>query len=218
MDLEPIDLSRIAGVDEVGRGCLFGPVVTAAVILDDHASRALIQLGLKDSKKLSPSQRQHLALEIQQRAIDYQIGLASVAEIDRLNILRASLLAMARAVHQLSPAPDHCWVDGNQRIPDLIIPQTTLIGGDNRAANIAAASVLAKVSRDRLLTSLDRAYPGYDLSRNKGYGTARHRQALTDLGLTRHHRRSFAPCQAIEQLHLFATAQPPPRRDESHSS
>lgn len=208
MDSETIEMSRIAGVDEVGRGCLFGPVVTAAVILSDRASRDLLNLGLRDSKKLSARQRQRLALEIQDRAIDFQLALATVTEIDRLNILQASLLAMHRAVLQLQPRPDRCWVDGNQRIPNLGIDQDCLIGGDNQAANIAAASVLAKVSRDRLLDCLDRAYPGYDLRHNKGYGTQSHRQALAALGLTRHHRRSFAPCRAA-QLSLFPEDSPP---------
>jgi ribonuclease HII len=203
MDADALPLSRIAGVDEVGRGCLFGPVVTAAVILDDRSSEDLRRLGLKDSKKLSARQRDRLVLEIQDRAIDYQIGMATVAEIDRLNILQASLLAMHRAVLRLTPCPDRCWVDGNQRIPGLEIPQDCLVGGDDRAANIAAASVLAKVSRDRLITCLAETYPGYGLANNKGYGTQLHRQGIRDLGLTRYHRRSFAPCQVVEQLTLL---------------
>ncbi len=187
-----------AGVDEVGRGCLFGPVVAAAVILPDGSDTPLLTAGVTDSKLLSPRQRQNFAQQIAAIAVDCQIGVASVAEIDRLNILQASLLAMRRAVLKLRVMPDGCWVDGNQRIPNLPMAQQTWVKGDLECVAIAAASIVAKVWRDDLITRLDSQYPGYDLSRNKGYGTAKHRAALQRLGLTPQHRRSFAPCQVTQ--------------------
>lgn len=198
---------RIAGVDEVGRGALFGPVVAAAVVLSDAAAETLLALGVKDSKQLSPAVRQALAKAIRQQAVDCQIGWASVSEIDRLNILQASLLAMRRAVLRLSPAPTMCLVDGNQMIPQLAIAQQTWIKGDQRSCAIAAASIVAKVWRDALLVRLARRYPDYDLITNKGYGSPRHRQALARLGPSRQHRLSFAPCRAAltpEQLELLS--------------
>jgi ribonuclease HII len=185
----------IAGVDEVGRGALFGPVVAAAVILPKTAEQPLIAAGVTDSKKLSPSQRQQLAIQIRAAAIACQIGIASVREIDRLNILQASLLAMHRAIARLSPQPDFCLIDGNQRVPNLAIPQQTLVQGDSRALAIAAASIVAKVWRDQLIERLAGRYPGYDLASNKGYGTQKHRLGLEKQGVSAQHRRSFAPCQ-----------------------
>ncbi|MFQ3616259.1 MAG: ribonuclease HII [Cyanobacteriota bacterium] len=185
----------IAGVDEVGRGALFGPVVAAAVILPDGAAAELTTLGVTDSKLLSAMQRDRLVEQVRRLAIDCQIGFASVREIDRLNILQASLLAMRRAIARLSPQPDLCLVDGNQRIPNLLIPQQTIIKGDQSCVAIAAASILAKVWRDRLIVRLAARYPHYDLATNKGYGTAAHRRALQTYGCTPQHRRSFKPCQ-----------------------
>ncbi len=185
----------IAGVDEVGRGCLFGPVVAAAVILPVAAEDSLAAAGVTDSKKLSATQRSHLATQIRAVAIAHQIGIASVQEIDRLNILQASLLAMKRAIARLSVQPDFCWVDGNQKIPHLLIPQQTLVKGDEKSLAIAAASILAKVWRDRLMVRLSERYPGYDIANNKGYGTAKHRAGLQKLGVTTQHRLSFSPCQ-----------------------
>jgi ribonuclease HII len=184
-----------AGVDEVGRGCLFGPVVAAAVILPIAAHESLAAAGVTDSKKLSAGQRELLAEKIREVAIAYQIGMASVWEIDRLNILQASLLAMHRAIERLSVQPDFCLIDGNQKIPRLLIPQQTLVKGDEKSLAIAAASILAKVWRDRLIVRLANRYPGYDLATNKGYGTAKHRAGLQMLGVTRQHRLSFSPCQ-----------------------
>lgn len=186
---------RVAGVDEVGRGALFGPVVAAAVVLSPEAATELRALGVRDSKQLSARRRQALVEPIQARAIAYAVAAASVDEIDRLNILGATLLAMRRALEQLDPAPDHCLVDGNRPIPALFCSQETVIQGDRHSIAIAAASILAKVDRDAQILQLAAAYPGYDLAANKGYGTAAHRAALQRLGPTPLHRRSFAPCQ-----------------------
>jgi ribonuclease HII len=185
----------IAGVDEVGRGALFGPVVAAAVILPTTVEQQLWAAGVTDSKKLSPLQRQTLATQIRDVAIACQIGIASVREIDRLNILQASLLAMHRAITRLNPPPDFCLIDGNQRVPNLAIPQQTLVKGDSRALAIAAASIVAKVWRDQLIERLAGRYPGYDLASNKGYGTQKHRLGLEKQGVSAQHRRSFTPCQ-----------------------
>jgi ribonuclease HII len=185
---------RIAGVDEVGRGTLFGVVVAAAVILPKTALPDCQAWGIKDSKKLSATRREQLVPLIHQTAIAYQIGIATVAEIDALNILQASLLAMKRAIIGLSVTPELCLIDGNRQIPHLDLPQQTLVKGEERAVSIAAASILAKVWRDRLMTELAVVYPMYDLDRNKGYGTAKHLQAIAEHGITCEHRRSFAPC------------------------
>jgi ribonuclease HII len=201
-DLTP-DLSAaqvIAGVDEVGRGCLFGPVVAAAVILPDSATVALTEAGVTDSKLLSALQRQHLATHIKALTIAYRIGYASVREIDRLNILQASLLAMRRAVLRLQVQPDLCLIDGNQKIPGLGLPQQTVVKGDQTSLAIAAASIIAKVWRDELISRLAVRYPQYDLARNKGYGTAAHRQALQQFGPSPYHRMSFEPCRVLRQV------------------
>lgn len=186
---------QIAGVDEVGRGALFGPVVAATVILSNTATQQLVHQGMTDSKKLSPQRRLVLVDQIREMATGFRVGMASVYEIDRHNILQASLLAMRRSVLGLLVAPQLCLVDGNQRIPDLPMLQKTVIKGDQSEPAIAAASILAKVWRDQLIVRLARRYPGYDLASNKGYGSAKHRQALQALGPTRQHRLSFAPCQ-----------------------
>lgn len=196
-------LSLIAGVDEVGRGALFGPVVAAAVILRDEALPALAIAGVTDSKLLSAVQRSTLAAQIRSCAVAYQVCYASVREIERLNILQASLLAMKRAVFKLTVAPDLCLIDGNQRVPGLCLPQQTMIKGDQRSLSIAAASILAKVWRDELITRLSSKYPQYNLASNKGYGTPAHRLALQQHGPSRFHRRSFSPCRPtsiVEEL------------------
>ncbi len=200
----PSTPDRIAGVDEVGRGCLFGPVVASAVMLSGDAVLQLQAMGLTDSKKLSASQREALDGEIRSRAISYALGLASVAEIDQINILQASLLAMRRAVLKLTPEPSFCLVDGNQLIPQLRCDQQTVVGGDAVEPAIAAASILAKVWRDRLIQRLDAQYPGYALASNKGYGTAAHRQGLEKQGPSALHRLSFSPCQPAKQLELLS--------------
>ncbi len=184
----------VAGVDEVGRGALFGPVVAAAAILSDEQASALQAMGVGDSKTLSGDRRLRLAREIQAVAIDCRIGWASAREIDRLNILQASLLAMKRAILRLDPPPQFCLIDGNQRVPNLEIPQHSIVGGDRLEVAIAAASIVAKVWRDTLIVRLDRKYPGYDLAANKGYGTRKHREALRACGPSTQHRLSFAPC------------------------
>lgn len=197
----PPELSPlIAGVDEVGRGALFGPVVAAAVILSESAAMDLQSLGVTDSKRLSPRRRELLIEPIKALATTCAIGYASVQEIDRINILQASLLAMHRAVRRLSPPPTLCRVDGNQRIPHLAIPQQTVIQGDQSDTAIAAASILAKVWRDQLIIRLDCRYPGYGLAKHKGYGSAEHRQAIQTLGPTRQHRQSFRGCQLALDL------------------
>ncbi|HAX76143.1 MAG TPA: ribonuclease HII [Cyanobacteria bacterium UBA11372] len=187
----------VAGVDEVGRGCLFGPVVAAAVILPDAAAAELVAAGLKDSKKLTSVGRRRFAEQIQAVAIDYKIGFARVEEIDRLNIFHGSLLAMKRAVMKLKVQPDLCLVDGKWPIPNLPIEQKTLIKGDEISPAIAAASIIAKVWRDDLIMRLALKYPEYDLVGNKGYGTPKHLQALQKYGPSRLHRRSFSPCRSF---------------------
>ncbi len=177
----------IAGVDEVGRGPWAGPVVTAAVIPGKNFDCN----GIQDSKKLSPQKREDLAERIRQQA-DVSIGSASVSEIDDLNILQATFLAMRRAVEGLSQSPGLVLVDGN-KAPDLPCPVQTVIKGDQISASIAAASIVAKVERDRLMSKLAEDYAGYGWERNKGYGTREHRDGLESHGITPHHRRSFAP-------------------------
>ncbi|MFH0954192.1 MAG: ribonuclease HII [Verrucomicrobiota bacterium] len=187
---------RVAGVDEAGRGPLAGPVVAAAVVFDPdfiehHASRLFD--GLTDSKRLSESRRDFffgLLLECAQAGIG--VGQADVNEIDARNILRATHLAMARALAQLDPAPDHALVDGRP-VPDLPCSSTAIVGGDGRSLSIAAASVVAKVTRDRIMVELDRQYPNYGFARHKGYGTPEHLRALRKYGPTPVHRRSFEP-------------------------
>lgn len=185
----------VAGVDEVGRGCLFGPVVAAAVILPDEVLSELQNVGVKDSKQLTNIGRKKFDLVIRQVALDYGIGYCSAAEIDQLNIFQASLLAMKRAVTKLKLRPNLCLIDGKWPIPDLEIPQQSIIKGDEQVLAIAAASIIAKVWRDELIRRLAKKYPEYDLEANKGYGTARHLLALKKYGPSRHHRRSFRPCQ-----------------------
>ncbi|MDY7013673.1 MAG: ribonuclease HII [Cyanobacteriota bacterium] len=185
----------VAGVDEVGRGALFGPVVAAAVLLPPSAWEKLAIAGVKDSKQLSAKKREVLAQTIKTVAVDARIGLATVAEIDRMNILQASLLAMKRAVLKLEPQPERCLIDGRFALPDLPIPQETLVGGDRNSLAIAAASIVAKVWRDDLIVRLARKYPDYDLAANKGYGTKRHCSALQQHGPSPQHRLSFRPCR-----------------------
>ena len=182
----------VAGVDEVGRGPLCGPVVTAAVILDP--ARPII--GLNDSKKLNEARREALFDEICEKALAWCIARAEVEEIDRLNILHATMLAMQRAVEGLSVTPRLALIDGN-RCPQLSVPSASVIQGDGQVPAIAAASILAKVSRDREMRALDLCYPGYGLAGHKGYPTPAHFEALRLLGPTPIHRRSFAPVRAL---------------------
>ncbi|WGV26420.1 ribonuclease HII [Halotia branconii] len=185
----------IVGVDEVGRGALFGPVVAAAVILPPCAISELMAAGIKDSKKLSSSRRTQMAQLISTLAIDWKIGFASTAEIDQINILQATLLAMKRAVLKLKVQPVICLVDGNQPMKDLPVPQQTIVKGDERSLNIAAASIMAKVWRDALVMRLASKYTKYDIIHNKGYGSQKHLVALQEYGPSPLHRKSFRPCQ-----------------------
>lgn len=182
----------VAGVDEVGRGPLCGPVVTAAVILDPLRPID----GLNDSKKLSEARRERLFDEIRDKALAWCIGRAEVEEIDRLNILQATFLAMQRAVEGLAIQPRLALIDGN-RCPKLAVPSAPVVGGDAKVPAIAAASILAKVSRDREMAELDGLYPGYGLAGHKGYPTPMHLEALRRLGPTPIHRRSFAPVRKL---------------------
>jgi ribonuclease HII len=186
------NLKRIAGVDEVGRGCLAGPVIAAAVILDPNC---LIS-GLADSKKLTESKRAQLAQQIKNQALCWAIGRAEASEIDRINILQASMLAMQRAVSQLKVRPDFIKVDGN-RLPDLDCPAEAIVQGDSLVAEISAASIIAKVARDEEMQFLDRLYPGYHFSIHKAYPTQLHQQALQQLGISPQHRTSFAPVKKL---------------------
>ncbi|CAE6934204.1 MULTISPECIES: ribonuclease HII [Pseudomonas] len=182
----------VAGVDEVGRGPLCGAVVTAAVILDP--ARPI--LGLNDSKKLTEARREMLFDEIREKALSWCIARAEVEEIDQLNILHATMLAMQRAVEGLSVTPKLALIDGN-RCPKLNVPSASVVKGDSSVAAIAAASILAKVSRDREMLALDAQYPGYGIAKHKGYPTPVHLEALRRLGPTPIHRRSFAPVRNL---------------------
>ena len=186
-DFEDRHAGSVAGVDEAGRGPWAGPVVAAAVILD----RGQVPPGLNDSKKLSEAARERLYAPIITSA-RHGIGMASVTEIDHLNIHWATMLAMERAVAALGLVPDHVLVDGN-KLPRWPHRATAIIKGDALSLSIAAASIIAKVTRDRLMAALDGECPGYGWARNKGYGTADHARGLAALGVTAHHRRSYAP-------------------------
>jgi ribonuclease HII len=183
---------HVAGVDEAGRGPLAGPVIAAAVILDPDNP----VFGLQDSKQLTPSRREVLYLEITQKSLAWATGRASVEEIDRLNILQATLLAMQRAVLMLSPPAQRVLVDGNQ-CPRLDCPVKAVVRGDSTVAAISAASIIAKVTRDREMVEMDRLYPGYGLAQHKGYPSREHLLALQRLGVTPLHRRSYAPVRKL---------------------
>ncbi len=185
----------MAGVDEAGRGPLAGPVLAAAVILPPGH----IIPGVDDSKRLQPAVRERLADEIRRQALACSIGAASAREVDRLNILRATHLAMRRALDRLPVPVDHVIVDGLP-VPILGEAQTAVVEGDRRVHSVACASILAKVTRDRLMRRLAPRYPAYGWERNAGYGTPEHRDALARLGPTPHHRRSFAPVQLALDL------------------
>lgn len=183
---DSLGLNVICGVDEAGRGPLAGPVCAAAVILPKHLEIP----GLTDSKKLSDKKRRELFPIIQQQAIAYGIGLASEAEIDEVNILQATFLAMRRALDQLSIRPEIALIDGN-RETDFGLPVKTVVKGDSLSANIAAASILAKVTRDNIMVELAKQYPAYGFEIHKGYGTKAHYEALRTYGLCPIHRKSF---------------------------
>lgn len=192
MQIDYPNYQFIAGVDEVGRGPLVGDVVTAAVILDPTKPIA----GLADSKKLTDKKRQALAIEIKEKALCYCIARASVAEIDELNILHATMLAMTRAVAGLSIPAEFVFVDGN-RLPKLSVPAQAVVKGDSLVAEISAASILAKVARDDEMIALDAQFPEYGFAGHKGYPTKAHLEALQQHGVTEHHRKSFKPVKIL---------------------
>lgn len=181
------------GVDEVGRGPLAGPVVAACVIANEDS---LISIGVNDSKKLSEKARQQMAKEICKVADSWSIGVCSVEEIDKINILQASLEAMRKSVLFSPVKAEHAWVDGRDR-PNLDIDCTAVINGDSKIPCIAAASIIAKVYRDSLMQVYAKKYPGYGLEKHKGYGTKSHLMALSELGITSIHRRSFKPVDSV---------------------
>lgn len=186
-------LRLVAGVDEAGRGPLAGPVTAAAVILDP----ACIPPGIDDSKRLTAAQRERLAQAIREQALAFCVAQASVAEIDALNILQASLLAMRRALAGLTPQPQVALIDGNRLPKGLPMPAQALVKGDAKSLSIAAASILAKVERDRIMCELSATNPGYLWEKNAGYPTPEHLFALQTHGVTPHHRRSFAPVRKM---------------------
>ncbi len=185
--------ARIAGVDEVGVGPLAGPVVAAAVIVSPQMKIR----GIDDSKKLSAARREELAEQIRNHAVAIGIGMADTIEIDRLNIYHAALEAMRRAVAALPCSPDHLVVDA-RRIPRIVLPQLSLIGGDGRSYSVAAASIVAKVTRDAMMRELDVLYPQYGFRDHMGYGTPQHLAALERFGPCPIHRRSFAPVRQLK--------------------
>lgn len=195
MQIERPNVTLIAGVDEVGRGPLVGDVVTAAVILNPAKPIA----GLADSKKLTDKKRQLLAIEIKEKALCYAIGRCSPSEIDELNILQATMLAMSRAVEALNIVPEFVFVDGN-RLPKLAMPAQAVVKGDSLVAEISAASILAKVARDDEMIELDARYPQYGFAGHKGYPTKAHFAALEQYGAIDEHRKSFKPVQRVLAL------------------
>lgn len=185
--------SLVAGVDEVGRGCIAGPVVAACVILPKDLQIA----GVDDSKKLSPKKRDELFDVISKEAVSFGLGVVEPDEIDRINILQASLKAMRMALFSLRTQPSHLLVDGNFIVPEISIPQRAIIGGDSLSLSIAAASIIAKVSRDRMMASMEEKYPDFSFAAHKGYGTKAHLDELRRSGPSPIHRKSFAPVAEI---------------------
>jgi ribonuclease HII len=190
MPLWAVGTSRIAGIDEAGRGALAGPVSAAALILPPRTDLCQTLSGVRDSKEMTPKERQYWAKELRDLALAYGVGFATHQEIDEIGIVPATLLAMRRALELLSESPQHLLIDFLE-LPDACIPQTNLVKGDARSLSIAAASVLAKTARDELMTCYDLQYPGYGFAEHKGYGTAAHRRAMLCLGPSPIHRFSF---------------------------
>lgn len=192
-------LNSVAGIDEAGRGPLAGPVVAAAVILPQNIEIPY----LNDSKKLTPKRRESLFEIIQKQAIDFSISIIDNTIIDRVNILQATFMAMAQSINKLKNQPDLCLIDGNHKVPNLKINQETIIEGDAKSAAIAAASILAKVTRDRIMIDFSIKYPNYAFEKHKGYGTKTHLEALNNYGPCPIHRISFAPvknCKRKQQI------------------
>lgn len=188
---------RIAGVDEAGRGSIAGPVVAAAAIFDGSCRLP----GLADSKLVKPADRERLFDLIHRKAVSVGVGIADARMVDRLNVLKATHFAMSEAIRQLEPRPDLLIVDG-RGLPGAALPQRAIVGGDRTCASIAAASIVAKVVRDRMMVEMDVMYPGYAFGRHKGYGTREHLARLMELGPCPQHRRSFAPVAATRQGRL----------------
>lgn len=192
-------VQSVAGIDEAGRGALAGPVSAAAVVLPQKSNLAEILKGVRDSKQMTPNQRENWAKVIRESAVTWQVGFATNIEIDVFGIVPATKLAIKRAVEGLDIFPEHLLIDA-LLLPEITPPQTSLIKGDARSLSIAAASILAKVSRDEYLRAQDELYPIYGFYANKGYGTAMHRAALVNWGPCPIHRRSFAPLKHLESL------------------
>ena len=193
-------LTLVAGLDEAGRGALAGPVAAGAVVLPADLSDLMEQFsGVRDSKVMTPAARCEWAAVIKTKALAWGVGMAGSAEIDRFGIIPATCLAAARALKSLQVTPEHLLVD-YLALPDVAVPQTSLVKGDARSLSIAAASILAKIARDALLIELDQVFPGYHFASNKGYGTQAHRQALLRLGPCSQHRRTFAPVSEFDSL------------------
>lgn len=184
-------ITLIAGVDEVGRGPLIGPVVAAAVILP----KGFYHPGIKDSKKLSEKKREELYKVITENALSIGVGTVSEEVIDEINIYEATKIAMKEAINNLSPSPEHVLIDAMKL--ELIMPSTSIIKGDALSESIAAASIIAKVTRDHLLMKMDEEYPMYDLKNNKGYGTKKHLEALEKYGACKYHRKSYSPVTKV---------------------
>ncbi len=198
-DFEMRHACLVAGIDEAGRGPLAGPVVAAAAIVDRARAPASLLKLIDDSKKLTEARRERAcAAMIGSGCVRYAIAQASVAEIDDINILQATFLAMRRALAALDPSPDRVLIDGNKVPPGLGCPAEAIVGGDGHSYSIAAASILAKVTRDRQMAALAEEFPGYGWESNRGYGSARHLAALKQLGPTPHHRMSFAPLSGLQ--------------------
>ncbi|HYM84627.1 MAG TPA: ribonuclease HII [Candidatus Dormibacteraeota bacterium] len=200
----------VAGIDEVGRGCLAGPVVAGAVILPSGWAPE----GLRDSKLLKPEERERLDIEIRARAVAWAVAAVEPGVIDRINILQATLLATQLAASRLAVRPDVLVFDGSLGLPEIRLPQRVIVDADRLCASVAAASVVAKVARDRLMVEYDVAYPGYGLASNKGYAAPEHRAALVERGLTPIHRRTFASVAAVDQLGFWEADQPLSRDDD----
>lgn len=191
--------ATIAGLDEAGRGALAGPVVAGALVLPKDSQRDGIWAEVRDSKLLSPAQREEMAGRIRNAAVGWAVGEASAQEIDEIGIAPATRLAMQRAIHALPTQPDYLLLDW-VRLPTINLPQESYTKGDRRIVSIAAASILAKVHRDRLLVEMDRVYPLYGFARHKGYGAASHLAAIAAYGPCPHHRHTFAPLRSVHTL------------------
>ena len=194
--LAQVGAARVAGVDEAGRGAWAGPVVAGAVILPASAALRLALAGVRDSKQCSPAERNALYEVVCRDALTVGVGVVPAAVIDAIGIVPATRRAMREAVAQLSPAPDHLLIDA-LLLPDVAVPQRAIIKGDALCLSIAAASIIAKVTRDRLLVALDAEHPGYGFAQHKGYGTPAHRRALVERGVCVEHRRTYAPIRRL---------------------